>query len=139
MNKDNIITFIIITIIIIIIIIIIIVNDRLRCTSASLILQSSLKILETYPSLSCCNVEILQYMATTTTLGQQMDGEKTNRKRKFPNCFKVLSEILEIIGHYFGLLGLPISLIFSMEVDVLNFFIFHPNLCTSLKILINTS
>ena len=88
MNKDNIITFIIITIIIIIIIIII-VNDRLRCTSASLILQSSLKILETYPSLSCCNVEILQYMATTTTLGQQMDGEKTNRKRKFPNCFKV--------------------------------------------------
>ena len=60
-------------------------------------------------------------------------------KENFQTVSRFLSEILEIIGHYFGLLGLPISLIFSMEVDVLNFFIFHPNLCTSLKILINTS
>ena len=71
--------------------------------------------------------------------GSKWMGKKQIGKENFQTVSRFLSEILEIIGHYFGLLDLPISLIFSMEVDVLNFFIFHPNLCTSLKILINTS
>ena len=58
-------------------------------------------------------------------------GKKQIGKENFQTVSRFLSEILEIIGHYFGLLGLPLSLIFSMEVDVFNFFIFHPNLCTS--------
>ena len=47
-------------------------------------------------------------------------------KENFQTVSRFLSEIVEIIGHYFGLLGLPLSLIFSMEVDVFIFFNFSP-------------
>ena len=72
--------------------------------------------------------------------GSKWMGKKQIVKENFQTVSRFLSEILQIIGHYFGLLGLPLSWqTISMEVDVFNFFIFHPNLCTSLKILLNTS
>ena len=105
MNKDIIIT------IIIIIIIIIIINDRLWCASTSLSTILSINpwnLPMHFPFLlECWDFTVHGYNNIANGWGENKWEKKISKL--FQGFY--LRSILEIIGHYFGLLGLPLSLI----------------------------